>query len=49
MQRCNQEFFRAGDIFWNKSHFINISFAIHERKSPQGKMQQFFDNDNSSR
>ena len=38
MQGHHQEFFRAGKVSWNKGNLINVSFATHERKAPQGKM-----------
>ena len=41
-QGCNQEFFRAGKVSWNKGHLTNISFATHIKKAPQGKMSKFF-------
>lgn len=41
MQGCNQWFFRAGKVFWNKGTSVNISSTTHKRKPPQGKISQF--------
>ena len=38
---CNLEFFRAGEVFWNKGTSINISSTAHERKDPYGKIFEF--------
>ena len=42
-QVCNQEFFRAGEVSWNKGALINIILSTaYERKAPQGKILEFF-------
>ena len=41
-ERSSQEFFRAGEVIWNKYTSINISSATHERKAPLGKIRSFF-------
>ena len=30
----NQEFFKTGEVSWNKGTLINIQPAVHERKTP---------------
>ena len=33
MQASSQQFFRAGEVSWNKGSLINISSTIHERNT----------------
>ena len=37
-----QEYFRTGEVSWNKDTPLNISSTTHERKTPQGKTSKFF-------
>ena len=37
----NQEFFRAGEVSWNKGPSTNKSLTSHERKFPHGKISEF--------
>ena len=41
-QARNQEFFRAGEVSWNKSTLINNPSTTHERKVPQEIILGFF-------
>ena len=37
IQARSQEFFRAGEIYWNEGTSINNSSTTHQRKVPAGK------------
>ena len=38
---CNWEFFREGEVFWNKGTSVSISSTAHERKAQYGKIFEF--------
>ena len=38
----NQEYFRAGEVSWNKGTLIKILSIKHQRKVSQGKILEFF-------
>ena len=40
--QCNQEYFRAEEVFWNKGNTITISSTTHAKKIPYGKILEFF-------
>ena len=41
-QARDQEFFRAGEVFWNEGTLINILSTTRWRKAPQGKISEFY-------
>ena len=42
VQARDQEFFRAGEVCWNKDTSINISCTTHKTEAAQGKLSEFF-------
>ena len=41
-QARDQEFFRTGQVCWNKDTSINISCTTHETEAPQEKLPEYF-------
>ena len=41
-QARNQKFFRAGEMSWNQGTLINILLKGQEKKTPLGKIWDFF-------
>ena len=40
LQRCNQGFYRAGEVSLNKGTSINVASTTHERKTQQGNISE---------
>ena len=40
--QAHNQFFRAGEVSWDKGTLISISSTTNERKALQGKLSEFF-------
>ena len=41
-QACNQEFFGAGEVSWDRGTLINVSCTTFKRKDPEGNTMLLF-------